>query len=350
MDLTLHQMEDEGRLKELYKASGGAWGSIGVDYHFEMLLVSVFGQSFLEQFVKLYPVSWLELMNSFEAKKRYFDPSRKCASNIPIPFSFMESFRRTRRKTVEQAIAEYGDKTIQWTSQGNLRLLPNAMSNLFRPVVTSIVQHIHKVMSHPSATGVEYVFLVGGFSESPVLQQAITHEFGSLVQVVIPQDMSLCTIKGAVLFGLDTSIINVRHAALTYGVACLHKFDPRIHPSCKKITREGKEWCTDVFDTFVSTNQPVSDKKKITRHYNLASSGIKSTVISLFASDKEYNMFITDPGVTKVAELVLEMSGSGSSRELKVTMDFSKTEVMVHAMDVSTGKSTSVHVDFLFKQ
>ena len=351
VDLTLHQMEDEGRLKELYKASGGAWGSIGVDYHFEMLLVSIFGQAFIERFIKLYPTSWLELMSSFETKKRYFDPTRgSTASNVALPFSFVETFRRTHRRTVEQAIMDNGNRCVQWSTHGSLRLLPHAMNNLFQPVVDNIVRHIQKVISHPSAEGTQYIFLVGGFSESPVLQEAITNEFSNdMVQVVIPQDVSLCTIKGAVLFGLDTSVVQVRHAALTYGVACLHKFDPKIHPSQKKVTREGKEWCTGIFDTFVSINQPISQGKNITRYYNLASSVITSTVITLFSSDKEYNTFITDPGVAKIGELKLEIP-RGKSHEVKVTMDFSRTEVTVSAIDNSTGQTASVQIDFLFKQ
>ena len=352
VDLTLHQVEEDGRLKELYKASGGAWGSVGVDYHFEMLLVSIFGQAFMEQFIRLYPISWLELMGSFEAKKRYFDPSRRCASNVSLPFSFVESFRRTRRKTVEQAICGYGERSIQWSSQGNLRLLPEAMTQLFQPVIESIIKHINKVIAHPSVGRIEYIFLVGGFSESPALQEAIYNQFGGMIQVVIPQNVSLCTLKGAVMYGLNTSKICVRRAAMTYGVACLHRYDPKVHPPNKKVIKEGREWCTGVFDTFVAVNQPISHGQKITRCYNPATSGLRSTVITLFASDSEANHFITDPGIIKIGEMKLEMpdTSRGTSRELKVTMDFSDTEVSVTATDCSTGQTAMAHIDFLFKQ
>lgn len=360
VDLTLHQIQKNGKLKELYKASGGAWGSIGIDYHFEMLLVSIFGLSFIERFIKFYPISWLELMRSFEVKKRCFDPYRECASNIPFPFSFVEAFRRTQKRTVEQAINNYGDPTVQWSSQGNLRLLPRAMNSLFEPVVDNVTKHIHKVLSYPSAKDVKYLFMVGGFSESPVLQESILNEFGGLCQVVIPRDVGLCTIKGAVLFGLDTTIVQIRNAALTYGVGCLHSFNPKVHPLHKKVIKnDSKEWCTDIFDTFVTVNQPISLGKKITRFYNPACNGLRSTVISIFASENEYNTFVTDPGVMKVAELKLQIpppsstdtsvaAGTRVTRELKVTMDFSSTEVAVTALDCSTGHTTSVNIDFLY--
>ena len=48
MDLTVHKMEDAGTLKELYKASGGAWGAIGVDtLVFENFLIKIFGIDFV---------------------------------------------------------------------------------------------------------------------------------------------------------------------------------------------------------------------------------------------------------------------------------------------------------------
>ena len=43
---------------------------------------------------------------------------------------------------------------------------------------------------------VKYLFLVGGFAESPILQQEVRHEFGHLAKLVIPQDVSLTILKG----------------------------------------------------------------------------------------------------------------------------------------------------------
>ena len=38
VDLTVHELDEGGKLKELYKATGGAWGSMGIDCKFEALL------------------------------------------------------------------------------------------------------------------------------------------------------------------------------------------------------------------------------------------------------------------------------------------------------------------------
>lgn len=348
VDLTLHQLEDTGHLRELYKATGGAWGSIGVDCQFEMLLVSIFGEPFVEQFVKQKAVSWLELMNNFEAKKRTFNPSKDNPTSITLPFAFIDDFHRKTKKTVSQAVAAYGDESVQWSSHGSLRLLPGAMMDLFGPVVSTVVQHITKLLAQPEVGRIEYLFLVGGFADSPVLQQAIRKRFANDLTVIIPQDVSLTILKGAVMFGLDPSTVQVRRSALTYGVACLNKYNPQLHPDEKKVVKDGQVWCTDIFDTFVSIGQAVPNDHHVTRSYNIARSGLKSTVITLFCSNNEVVKFITDPGVTKIGELHLQMPDTtgGRSRELKTTMIFGNTEVSVQAVDCTSGQTAHAEVDF----
>ena len=352
VDLTVHHVEKNGQLKELYKASGGACGSIGVDCEFEMLLVSIFGEIFIEEFIKSHPISWLELMKSFEAKKRSFDPARKHPSNISLPYAFIDTFHKTTRRTVKHAVISYGDANIQWSTQGMLRILPEVMMRLFEPVIKTIVKYIHKVIAHPDVGKIEYAFLVGGFSESPVLQKALHSEFDDKLHIIIPQDVSLCILKGAVMFGIDPSLVRIRRSAATYGVACLNKYDPMNHPARKKVVKDGNEWCTDVFDTFVHSNQSISHGYCITRCYNPARSDIRSTVITLFASDRQSVKFITDPGVWKVGELRLEMPDitEGRNRELRMTMIFGDTEISVKAVDCSSGQTASAHINFLYKQ
>jgi len=42
----------------------------------------------------------------------------------------------------------------------------------------------------------KYMFLVGGFAESPILQREIRQEFGVKLKVLIPQDVALTILKG----------------------------------------------------------------------------------------------------------------------------------------------------------
>lgn len=351
VDLTVHELGTGGKLKELYKATGGAWGSIGIDRQFEMMLVNIFGEDFIVAFVQNKPISWLELMSFFETKKRAFNPSKQLAVNISLPFAFIEYFKEKKRKTIEKAVRQYGEAGIQWSSQGMLRLQPSVMMSLFEPVVSEIIHHIQVLLLIPELSRIEYLFLVGGFAESPVLQEAIRSAFRNHLRVVIPQDVSLTILKGAVMFGLNPSLVHVRRSVFTYGVGCLHRFVPGKHPHDKRVVKDGVEWCTDVFDTFVYADQAVSVGYTITRSYTPAHAAQKSTVISLFASEKEFVRFVTDPGVTRVGELRLEMPDTtgGKCRELRMSMMFGDTEINVEGIDCTSGQTARAHIDFLNK-
>jgi len=73
-------------------------------------------------------------------------------------------------------------------------------------------------------------------------------------------DLPVCDggCSGAVMFGLDPTVVGVRRSRLTYGVGVLHRFLPGKHPSTKKIHRDNSTWCKDVFDRFVVVDQEVT--------------------------------------------------------------------------------------------
>ena len=48
-------------------------------------------------------------------------------------------------------------------------------------------------LCHPE---LRYLFLVGGFAESPLLQHEVRREFGHLLTLLIPQDVSLAVLRG----------------------------------------------------------------------------------------------------------------------------------------------------------
>ncbi len=351
MDLTVHEMEARGKLKELYKATGGAWGSIGVDYQFELLLLNIFGEDFLLDFVQNKPVSWLELLSLFETKKRSFSPHKQHSVNISLPFSFIEYYREKSGMSIEAAIREYNDTRVQWTHQGMLRLLPSVMMSLFEPVISAIIHHIQDLLLIPQLSNVQYLFLVGGFAESAVLQDAVRNAFRSNIRVIIPQDVSLTILKGAVLFGHDPTLVQIRRSVLTYGVGCLNRFIPGEHPPEKRIIKDGVEWCTGIFDAFIFSDQAVSLGDMITRSYSPAQAGQRSTIISLFASEKDAVYFVSDLGCSKVGELKLEMPDTtgGKQRELRMSMIFGDTEISVEAVDITSGRTAHASIDFLNK-
>ncbi|XP_052579932.1 heat shock 70 kDa protein 12B isoform X2 [Peromyscus californicus insignis] len=358
VDLTVHQLEQpHGTLKELYKASGGPYGAVGVDLAFEQLLCRIFGEDFIAKFKRQRPAAWVDLTIAFEARKRTAGPHRAGALNISLPFSFIDFYRKQRGHNVETALRRSSVNFVKWSSQGMLRMSCEAMNELFQPTVSGIIQHIEMLLARPEVQGVKLLFLVGGFAESAVLQHAVHTALGTRgLRVVVPHDVGLTILKGAVLFGQAPGVVRVRRSPLTYGVGVLNRFVPGHHPPEKLLVRDGRRWCTDVFERFVAAEQSVALGEEVRRSYCPARPGQRRVLINLYCCAAEDARFITDPGVRKCGALSLELEPDGcpentgpspNRREIRAAMQFGDTEIKVTAVDVSTNRSVRAAIDFL---
>ncbi|MGH0127903.1 UNVERIFIED_CONTAM: hypothetical protein FKN15_032733 [Acipenser sinensis] len=353
VDLTVHQIRlPEGHLKELYKASGGPYGSIGVDYEFEKLLCKIFGVDFIDQFKIKRPAAWVDLMIAFESRKRAAAPERTNPLNINLPFSFIDYYKKFRGHSVEHALRKSNVDFVKWSSQGMLRMNPDAMNALFKPTIDHIIQHLSDLFEKPEVSDIKFLFLVGGFSESPLLQQAIQTMLGGRCRIIIPHDVGLTILKGAVLFGLDPSVIKVRRSPLTYGVGVLNRYVEGKHPPEKMLLKDGTRWCTDVFDKFISADQSVALGEMVKRSYTPARPSQLVIVINIYCSEIDDVTFITDPGVKKCGTLRLDLTGTEPSsvparREIQTRLQFGDTEIKAMALDIATSRCVKAGIDFL---
>ena len=208
------------------------------------------------------------------------------------------------------------------------------------------------LLARPEVQGVKLLFLVGGFAESAVLQHAVQAALGARgLRVVVPHDVGLTILKGAVLFGQAPGVVRVRRSPLTYGVGVLNRFVAGRHPPEKLLVRDGRRWCTDVFERFVAAEQSVALGEEVRRSYCPARPGQRRVLINLYCCAAEDARFITDPGVRKCGALSLELEpydgASSGRREIRAAMQFGDTEIKVTAVDVSTNRSVRAAIDFL---
>lgn len=211
---------------------------------------------------------------------------------------------------------------------------------------------LEDLFDKPEVTDIKFLFLVGGFAESPLLQKAVQDMLQGRSRVIIPHDVGLTILKGAVLFGLDPSVIKVRRSPLTYGVGVLNRYVEGKHPVEKLLVRDGTRWCTDVFDTFISADQSVALGETVKRSYTPAKPSQQIIVIHVYCSEKEHVGFISDTGVRKCGTLRLDVSGTqspgpGVRREIQTLMQFGDTEIRAMAVDVATKRTVKASIDFL---
>jgi hypothetical protein len=184
------------------------------------------------------------------------------------------------------------------------------------------------------------ILLVGGFSESKLLQEGIQRHF-PLIAVRTPSEPSTAVVKGAVDFGHCPEKIRFRMSPYTYGVKTAIPFCHGIHPEQKLFVHKGTDYCHDVFHVHVKIGQsvetgtPISDKTYVPLY-----PGQSSVSIVVVTSTSRNPVFVTDADSRTIGsfEVNLPYCEFQMRKEVNVKMIFSGTELKVEARDNITNR------------
>ncbi|XP_052271902.1 heat shock 70 kDa protein 12A-like [Dreissena polymorpha] len=244
IDITTHEVCFGGELKELYKATGGAWGGTLVDKDFLDFVSELAGKETVERFKEEHMEDYLDLMRDFEMKKRSTRLSSKGRVTIKIPLTLMDLISDIKGRSLKQIVSmsQYANKA-ELTGE-KLRLEDDVFRSFFKTSVSETVKHLTEVLRKHQTRGVEAILMVGGFSESPLLIETIRNEFSRL-QVIIPPDAGLAVLKGAVIFGHCPTSIKERVSKYTYGTNKTTIFDEKKHPEEKRKIHKSGEPCDE---------------------------------------------------------------------------------------------------------
>ena len=84
IDIVAHKVRKDGKIRELFLATGGAWGGTVIDQKFINLLYSIFGEEFIKEFHSKFPKDYVELLQDFEIRKRGESESVR----VSLPYNF----------------------------------------------------------------------------------------------------------------------------------------------------------------------------------------------------------------------------------------------------------------------
>ena len=345
LDVTVHEMQGDGTIKEIHKVTGGPYGGMYVNQQFESLLEELFTAQKLQTYRKQFPSDWLSLMNEFEGKKRgkrILDSS--LMTNIRIPRSFVSLVNQNKSPAMER----YGEKEVKLKNNEYLSLSSGMMKKLFTPVVKSIKKHLTALMKQEQLSKVQTMLLVGGFAEAAFLQQEIKKEFSARCRVLIPHHATIAVVQGAVIFGKKPSKITERVASTTYGAGSVRDFIHGVHPEEKKFIVDGVEKCGDLFRCFVKENEVVKLGQKVTKIYHPLLANRKEIQTSFYIANNPETQFTTEPGVTRIGRVVVKSPDTwrGKDRDIEVSLYFGGTEITATSKDVSSGNKAQTTLDF----
>lgn len=340
-------------MKELNVASGGAWGGTNVDRAYMELLISIFGEDVIKRFKTERRTDMLEFQRDFEMKKRTIRD--RMGQNIrpiviSIPACLSEYVREMKGWSLENAISnsEYADK-IKLKPGNKFAFARELMETLFQTTQEQIVQHVREILDNQdSENRISAILMVGGFSTSNIIVDAIKEAFPDL-RVVVPPEPGLAVVKGAVLYGHAPLTIASRVCKYTYGVAVYDTFKEGIHPPEKRLETKTEVLCKDIFNKFIEAGQSVSVNSSVDKTYDVTEPNAPMA-LNIFATTEKNPAFATDEKCEMLGSITIQPPEGGWKKDakIKVSMKFGGTEFEVHATDEQSPQTVySTQFDFL---
>ena len=207
--------------------------------------------------------------------------------------------------------------------------------DIFNDILIHITEHIELLLN---ATNVSTLLLVGGFSESPLVQAAMKEKFQiSDRHVIVPFDPGLTVVKGAVLFGHNPKCIEARVMRYTYGIEIQNKFDEDDPIEKRKLINDVPH-CVDIFSSFIEVGTEVNLGHTVVETYTTQADHYDFDKFNVFVSSDENTCWTTEEGCRCLVSIDIKdmKPNTGVNEDLIVTYTFGNTEIDIEIyFDVS---------------
>ena len=314
------------------------------------LLTDVIGRDTMKQFEDKHRDDFFDLLRDFEVKKKTIKPQMDDKITFKIPIALHETYREVNRRDFSRNLMANQELSEAVTFAGDkLRIQPEKVKALFTETCDQIVSHLKTIFRLPEVQEVGTILMVGGFSESTMLQEMIKRGFTNK-KVIIPLDAGLAILKGAVIYGHHPTAIVSRVSKFTYGIQIVKNFEHGVHDEFRKIIIEGKAKCDGVFDKHVEMGEKVEEGTAFgEKTYVPAWRSVTSICLNVFTSEDKNPTYID--GCTKLGSLSVDLTDPEivryKDKKILVKMIYGGTELGVEAKVVKTGKVVDAKFDFL---
>ncbi|XP_026017348.1 heat shock 70 kDa protein 12A-like isoform X2 [Astatotilapia calliptera] len=341
IDITVHEVLEGGALKELHKASGNDLGGQTVDKKFKEFLREIFSDSLWDAYEKEHPAELQKMMYEISVLKENDDDVE-----ISCPYNLAEMAKEKQK--MEKFFESL--RGVSW-NQGAIKISKQKVRSFFAESLNGITKSLREILKKDFR--IEYILLVGGYARSLILRQHITNQFGGQYKVLCPSHPQEAIMKGAVLFGRNPALVASRISAFTYGVSLCHRFDESKHKADKRYTNKEGEWCDSIFCILVKENEEVGWDK--TSEYSCTPIERDQTAITFafYRTERKIQglIYVDEWGVEKIGSIILESpdTARGMNREIKLQIKFGATEMTATAIDVDSGSTVKIDLDFMAK-
>jgi hypothetical protein len=346
VDITVHEVVSDNSVKEIQSASGGGWGGILVDKAFKNLLIDLAGPGVYDTFKRTETEDWLDIWRDFEVKKRAFVPDKNARVSMRFPISFSKTFEKITKGNLLDAIkASKYAKDIEFCGD-KIKISASLFKSLFEHSIGKTINHVTSLLRDENVRKIKTILMVGGYSESPLLQHAIKEAFTGL-DVVIPRGASSTILRGALVYGHSPVSIRERVLKYTYGIETHEPFKEGTDPEHLKVISAIGVLCR-VFSKHVEKGQIVKcNEPQVEKSYRTIYKFQSTVPFEIFATKQCNPRYTTECSLIGKLEIDLPEPEEQPGREITVSMTFSGTEIIVKVVDDKTGKDWCVFINFL---
>lgn len=337
-DITIHEKVSKGKLKELCRSSGGDCGGTSIDMAFHQIFVKLVGAPLLNAMKRQHPSAYLDIFRELEAVKRTVDRTKNDKVTMSFPRRFLDEIcKADLGKDLEAIISASPYKGRMELIYEKIRIDTNIIKDLFKPASQNIIDLIKDSFAMVNFKKVGVILLVGGFSESRILQDSIKAAFPDK-RVIVPDDAGLAVLKGAVLFGHRPEYIVYRIVGNTYGIGIVQPFNDDVHDLTRRTVVDGEAKCSNVFYVYINRDSAVELGSKITKTHNTIKEYQRSANFPVYRSTTVNPMYTDEKDCIFLGNLTIEIPDpSKEPRSLLVNLIFYETELKVTATDVQSG-------------
>jgi len=351
-DIVVHELLENGDAKEIERAIGTDAGGTTVDKKFQEYLGKILTMTVIEEMKAKYPADWKNIERDLELVKKSLNDCRgsaivtltSCLDKVYMAFNSICISEAFKCNEIEQTVKEHVDMQGEHRLKIDKLIIENMLREVFRLVKNEIQALLDK-----SEINLDYVILVGGFSNSSVILKEMEDHFNP-IPVVRPHEAELAVLRGAVLYGLRKNPIRSRISRKTYGYRTKRKFEDG-DPECQSYYDDEKSKLCDAFETIVTIGESVKTGDKVTQYYRPVNANQTAILLNVYSSEKKNVKYCNEEGVDKVGTLLVDMPDTtgGKDRKVKIEISFGKTYMQVEATDPNSGKVFNATFDFLCK-
>ncbi|XP_052814009.1 heat shock 70 kDa protein 12A-like [Mya arenaria] len=353
IDICVHEILEDGHLKELYRATGEDAGGTKVNAQFECFLASLFGRDVVDDLRKTCYERFITQMRDFEERKKTFKGTER---NIKTRLDtiLMKRFETKSGKSLQNAVQEsdFSTKVKYDDDSGRMTFDTSVIEAFYNGSVQSIITKVKTIIEECADDELKTILLVGGYAESHYLRNKVRQAFPT-IDLVLVEDAKLAVIKGSVMMGLEERNIVQRRSRFTYGFSIAKTFIEGVHPERLKFYRDGEVKCTKIFDKLtkgqmLTYNQTF--KSSTSNKLEQAESKKLEFFTALYRSTKDDPEYCTEEEGCELVGQVLKNPPPGGwpdVLEFEHHLIVGETEFTVKVYNKHSGEELQATLDFL---